>query len=163
MRWNNIYIAAVFVVSGPGLLKGDFADERPLGLKKTQCLGRGGGIHTPHICYFQLCSELLAVTCLPDVCRVTLGLVYLATKLNKHKWCLGNTNTLTRKLALLLDIYPIHPSARCRWIWTETQGGEHPRWGAPSVESIFGSILHCFSLNSCDTCDSKYPLLKGMF
>lgn len=127
----------MLVVSGPSLLKGDFADEGPLGLKKTQCLGRGGGIHTPHICYFQLCSELLAVTCLPDVCRVTLGLVYLATKLNKHKWCLGNTNTLTRKLALLLDIYPIHSSTRCRWIWTETQGGEHPRWGAPSMGSTF--------------------------
>lgn len=163
MHWNNIYIDALFVLSSPGLLKCALADEGPLGLKKTQCLGHGGGIHTPHVCYFQLCSGLLAVTCLPDVCRVTLGLVYLATKLNKHDQCLGNTYTLTTKLALLLNIYLIHSSARCRWVWTETQGGEHPWWGAPLVGSILGSTLHCFPLNPYATCDSKYSLLKGVF
>lgn len=58
VHWDNTYIAALFVLSGSGLLKSHFADQGPSGLNKARCLGHGGGIHTPYIFSSQLHSEL---------------------------------------------------------------------------------------------------------
>lgn len=64
---NNLYIAALFVLGGSGLLKCPFADEGPSGLNKAQCQGCGRGIHAPYIFFFfQLHSELLEVPYLPN-------------------------------------------------------------------------------------------------